>query len=76
MAEVAVGCAKASNSAKKAEAQKVRVLEVAEAVKCADVVMMLTPDELMPTSTATMCTPISSKGAALRSRMGSTSISA
>jgi ketol-acid reductoisomerase len=46
VAEVAVALRKGSNSAKKAEAQKIRVLEVADAAKWADVVMMLTPDEL------------------------------
>ena len=46
VAEVAVALRKGSNSAKKAEAQNIKVLEVAEAAKWADVVMMLTPDEL------------------------------
>ena len=37
---------KGSGSAKKAEGEKLAVKEVAEAAKWADVVMMLTPDEL------------------------------
>jgi ketol-acid reductoisomerase len=44
--EVAVALRKGSASAAKAEAQKLAVMEVAEAAKWADVMMMLTPDEL------------------------------
>src|SRR3569833_917437 len=44
--EVAVALRKGSASAKKAEGEKFKVMEVAEAAKWADVVMMLTPDEL------------------------------
>jgi ketol-acid reductoisomerase len=44
--EVGVGLRKGSGSAKKAEADKFKVGEVAEIAKWADVVMMLTPDEL------------------------------
>jgi ketol-acid reductoisomerase len=44
--EVGVGLRKGSGSAKKAEAEKFKVGEVAEIAKWADVVMMLTPDEL------------------------------
>jgi len=44
--EVGVGLRKGSASAKKAEADKFKVGEVAEIAKWADVVMMLTPDEL------------------------------
>ncbi|HEX2654420.1 MAG TPA: ketol-acid reductoisomerase [Xanthobacteraceae bacterium] len=44
--EVAVALRKGSLSAKKAEAEKLKVMEVADAAKWADVVMMLTPDEL------------------------------
>ena len=44
--EVAVALRKGSGSAKKAEAAGLPVMEVAEAAKWADVVMMLTPDEL------------------------------
>ena len=44
--DVAVALRKGSQSAKKAEAEKLPVKEVAEAAKWADVMMMLTPDEL------------------------------
>src|ERR1700704_1314436 len=46
VAEVAVALRKGSASAKKAANEKLKVFEVAEAAKWADVVMMLTPDEL------------------------------
>ena len=44
--DVAIALRKGSTSAAKAEAAGFKVLEVAEAAKWADVVMMLTPDEL------------------------------
>jgi ketol-acid reductoisomerase len=44
--DVAVALRKGSPSAKKAEGEKLPVKEVAEAAKWADVMMMLTPDEL------------------------------
>jgi ketol-acid reductoisomerase len=44
--EVAVALRKTSTGVKKAEAEKLKVMEVAEAAKWADVIMMLTPDEL------------------------------
>ena len=44
--EVAVALRKTSTGVKKAEAEKLMVMEVAEAAKWADVIMMLTPDEL------------------------------
>jgi ketol-acid reductoisomerase len=44
--EVAVALRKGSQGVKKAEAEKLKVMEVAEAAKWADVMMMLTPDEL------------------------------
>jgi ketol-acid reductoisomerase len=44
--EVAVALRKNSQGVKKAEAEKLKVMEVAEAAKWADVMMMLTPDEL------------------------------
>jgi len=44
--DVAVALRKGSGSAKKAEAEKLAVMEVPEAAKWADVMMMLTPDEL------------------------------
>jgi ketol-acid reductoisomerase len=46
VAEVAVALRKSSASVKKAEAAKFRVMTPAEAAKWADVVMVLTPDEL------------------------------
>ena len=44
--EVAVALREGSASAKKAEGEGLKVMSVAEAAKWADVVMMLTPDEL------------------------------
>src|ERR1700759_1609388 len=44
--DVAVALRKTSAGVKKAEAEKFKVMEVAEAAKWADVMMMLTPDEL------------------------------
>ncbi|MBV9456475.1 MAG: ketol-acid reductoisomerase [Bradyrhizobium sp.] len=44
--EVSIALRKGSASAKKAEAAGFKVLDVAEAAKWADLVMMLTPDEL------------------------------
>jgi ketol-acid reductoisomerase len=44
--DVAVALRKGSGSAKKAESEKFKVMEVADAAKWADVMMMLTPDEL------------------------------
>jgi len=44
--EVAVALRKASAGVKKAEGEKLAVMEVAAAAKWADVMMMLTPDEL------------------------------
>jgi ketol-acid reductoisomerase len=44
--EVAIALRKGSASAKKAEKEKLKVMDVAEAAKWADVIMMLTPDEL------------------------------
>jgi ketol-acid reductoisomerase len=44
--DVAVGLRKTSGSVKKAEGEKLPVMEVADAARWADVVMMLTPDEL------------------------------
>jgi ketol-acid reductoisomerase len=46
VSNVAVALRKGSGSAKKAEREKFKVMEVAEAAKWADVIMMLTPDEL------------------------------
>jgi ketol-acid reductoisomerase len=44
--DVAVALRKSSGGVKKAEGEKFKVMEVAEAAKWADVMMMLTPDEL------------------------------
>jgi ketol-acid reductoisomerase len=44
--DVAVALRKTSAGVKKAEAEKFKVMEVADAAKWADVTMMLTPDEL------------------------------
>jgi ketol-acid reductoisomerase len=44
--EVAVALRKSSAGVKKAEGEKLKVMEVTEAAKWADVMMMLTPDEL------------------------------
>src|SRR6202035_5223045 len=44
--EVTVALRKGSQGVKKAEGEKLKVMEVAEAAKWADVMMMLTPDEL------------------------------
>ena len=44
--DVAVALRKCSAGVKKAEAEKFKVMEVAEAAKWADMMMMLTPDEL------------------------------
>jgi ketol-acid reductoisomerase len=46
VSEVAVALREGSGSAKKAEGEGLKVISVAEAGGCADVVMMLTPDEL------------------------------
>src|ERR1700754_3601270 len=44
--DVAVALRKSSAGVKKAEGEKLKVMEVAQAAKWADVMMMLTPDEL------------------------------
>src|SRR3954470_23174885 len=44
--EVAVALRKGSQGVAKAQGEKLKVMEVAEAAKWADVMMMLTPDEL------------------------------
>jgi len=46
VANVVVGLREGSSSARKAEAQGLTVMSVADAAKAADVIMMLTPDEL------------------------------
>jgi ketol-acid reductoisomerase len=44
--DVAVALRKGSQGVKKAQAEKLEVMEVAQAAKWADIIMMLTPDEL------------------------------
>src|SRR3984893_5942217 len=44
--DVAIALRKGSASAKKAEKEGLKVMEVADAAKWADIIMMLTPDEL------------------------------
>ena len=44
--DVAIALRKGSATAAKCEKEKLKVMEVAEAAKWADVIMMLTPDEL------------------------------
>jgi len=62
---VAVALRKGSTSAAKAEGAGLKVMEVAEAAKWADVVMMLTPDELQGEIYANDIAPNLKQGAAL-----------
>jgi ketol-acid reductoisomerase len=63
--DIAVALRAGSTSAKKAEAEGVKVLDVAAAAKWADVVMMLTPDELQADIYRDELAPNMKKGAAL-----------
>jgi len=54
--DVAIALRKGSSSAKKAETAGFKVMEVADAAKWADLVMMLTPTNCRATSTASICT--------------------
>jgi len=63
--EVAVALRKGSGSIAKAEGAGLKVFEVAEAAKWADVVMMLTPDELQGDIYARDLAPNLKQGAAL-----------
>jgi ketol-acid reductoisomerase len=63
--DVAVALRKGSASVKKAESAGIKVLEAAEAAKWANVVMMLTPDELQAGIYAEHLAPNMSNGAAL-----------
>ena len=63
--EVAIALRKGSASAKKAEAAGLQVMSPAEAAKWADVVMMLTPDELQAEIYRNDLAPNMKKGAAL-----------
>src|SRR4026209_382205 len=62
--DVAVALRKSSAGVKKAEGEKLKVMEVAEAAKWADVMMMLTPDELQADIYNTHMAPHMKNGAA------------
>ena len=66
--EVAVALRKASAGVKKAEGEKLKVMEVAEAAKWADVMMMLTPDELQADIYSDQLAANMKQGAALHVR--------
>jgi ketol-acid reductoisomerase len=63
--DVAVALRKGSQGVKKAEGEKLKVMEVAEAAKWADVMMMLTPDELQHEIYRDHLAPNMKQGAAL-----------
>ena len=63
--DVAVALRKGSHGVKKAEGEKLKVMEVAEAAKWADVMMMLTPDELQADIYRDHLHPNMKQGAAL-----------
>src|SRR6201996_8423668 len=63
--EIAVALRPGSASAKKAEAEGIKVMSVPDAAKWADVVMMLTPDELQSDIYANDLAPNMKNGAAL-----------
>jgi ketol-acid reductoisomerase len=63
--DVAVALRKGSSSAAKAEKEKLKVMDVAEAAKWADVIMMLTPDELQADIYREHLAPNMKQGAAL-----------
>ena len=63
--DVAVALRKGSQGVKKAEGEKLKVMEVAEAAKWADVMMMLTPDELQADIYRDHLAPNMKNGAAL-----------
>jgi len=63
--DVAVALRKGSQGVAKAEGEKLKVMEVAEAAKWADVMMMLTPDELQADIYQNHLHPNMKKGAAL-----------
>ena len=63
--EIAVALRPDSASVKKAEAEGVKVMEVAAAAKWADIVMMLTPDELQADIYRAELAPNMKQGAAL-----------
>jgi len=63
--DVVVALRKGSPTVKKAEGEGLKVMEVADAAKWADVVMMLTPDELQADIYAAELAPNMKQGAAL-----------
>ena len=63
--DVAIALRKSSASAAKAEKEKLKVMDVAEAAKWADVIMMLTPDELQADIYREHLAPNMKNGAAL-----------
>src|SRR5208337_1801132 len=65
VAEVTVALRPGSGSVKKAEAEGLKVMSPAEAAKWADVVMMLTPDELQADIYKADLAPNLKQGAAL-----------
>jgi ketol-acid reductoisomerase len=73
--EVAVALRPGSASAAKAKAENLTVMDLSEAAKWADVVMMLTPDELQAGIWETNLRDNMKEGAALASRTASTPIS-
>ena len=65
MKDVVVALRKGSASAQKAEKENVKVMDVAEAAKWADVIMVLVPDELQADMYRDQLAPNMKKGAAL-----------
>ena len=63
--EIAVALRPGSASAKKAEVEEIKVMDVPSAAKWADVVMMLTPDELQSDIYKAELAPNMKQGAAL-----------
>src|SRR3954467_2832217 len=63
--DVAVGLRKGSPSAQKAEKEGLKVMEVADVAKWADIIMMLTPDELQADIYRDHLAPNMKQGAAL-----------
>src|ERR1700751_2526747 len=63
--EVTVALRKGLQGVKKAEGEKLKVMEVAEAAKWADIMMMLTPDELQADIYRDHLAPNMKNGAAL-----------
>jgi ketol-acid reductoisomerase len=63
--DIVVALRKGSASAQKAEKEKIKVMDVAEAAKWADVIMVLVPDELQADMYKEHLAPNMKKGAAL-----------